>query len=231
MRAHLRCAVAALVGLVATAALAQTPPCTADARVAQGDADARPERVLLDPAWRLPIGYAPTDLVPVAAAGFAEELLVRALLLDDLRALRTAAEADGVQLAVQSAYRSEAYQERVHAGWVRQLGAARAADVSARPSHSEHQLGTAIDLRSAGGPPPWDLEDWSTTPEGAWIAEHAHRFGFVISYPRDARDVTCYAFEPWHLRWVGRDTAALVRASGLAYRAWLYLNDPPSEAP
>ena len=217
-----------LVALTAWAVAA--PPCAIDERVTALDPDAHPERIVLDPAWRLPPGYAPSDLVPVSRAGFASELPLRAIVIDDLRALRTAAEAAGVRLAVQSAYRSEAYQDAVHQGWVRQLGAERAAEVSARPGHSEHQLGTAVDLRSADGPPAWELDDWATTPEGAWVAEHAARHGFVIRYPRDGRDASCYDYEPWHLRWVGRDAAAATAASGLAYRAWLYLHHPPAEA-
>jgi len=224
-----RAAAGLLLALTAWAAAA-APPCTLDERVTAVDADAYPERIVLDPAWRLPPGYAPSDLVSVSEAGFDGELLVRAVVVDDLRALRAAAEADGVRLAVQSAYRSEAYQETVHRGWVRQLGAERAAEVSARPGHSEHQLGTAVDLRSADGPPAWDLDDWATTPEGAWVAAHAHRYGFVVSYPRDGRQTSCYAYEPWHLRWVGRANAAAATASGLAYRAWLHLHHPPAEA-
>lgn len=222
----LACAVAALLAWSGVA-LAGPPPCTVDARVVALDPDRYPELVLVDPAWRLPPGYAPSDLVPVARAGFASEALVRERIIYDLRALRLAAEAAGVRLAVQSAYRSEAYQAQVHVSWVDLLGPERAAEVSARPGHSEHQLGTAIDLRAADGPPAWELDDWATTPEGAWVAEHAAAFGFVVSYPRSARDTSCYDYEPWHLRWVGRQIAAQVAESGLAYRAWLYLHHPP----
>ncbi len=228
MRAWRGVPAALAVALVAWAAAA--PPCAIDERVTAVDPDVHPERIVLDPAWRLPPGYAPSDLVPVSRAGFASDLPLRAIVIDDLRALRTAAEADGVRLAVQSAYRSEAYQDAVHQGWVRQLGAERAAEVSARPGHSEHQLGTAVDLRSADGPPAWELDDWATTPEGAWVAEHAARHGFVIPYPRDGREASCYDYEPWHLRWVGRAVAAEAAASGLAYRAWLYRHHPPVEA-
>jgi zinc D-Ala-D-Ala carboxypeptidase len=206
-------------------------PCTVADRVLAIDADAHPELVLVDPAWRLPPGYAPRDLVSVGEAGFSGDHLVRTVVIDDLRALREAAELAGVRLAIQSAYRSEAYQVRVHEGWVRQLGAARAAEVSARPGHSEHQLGTSIDLRSASGPPAWELDDWATTPEGAWVAAHAHRFGFVVSYPRDARAESCYDYEPWHLRWVGRTAAAAAAAAEVPYRLWLLLHHPPTEAP
>jgi D-alanyl-D-alanine carboxypeptidase len=205
----------------------EVPACEVGSRVHPVDPELEPERVLLDLAWRLPPGYAPSDLVPVSEAGFEGTLRVRRVLIDDLRAMREAAEADGVRLAIQSAYRSESYQADVHARWVASLGAEAAARVSARPGHSEHQLGVAVDLRSERGPPAWELDDWSRTLEGAWVAAHAHRFGFVISYPRDAQTLSCYDFEPWHLRWVGQSRAAEAAASGLPYRAWLYLNDPP----
>jgi zinc D-Ala-D-Ala carboxypeptidase len=221
-------------GLLACASLVSAQPaplCTVADRIVEVDADGHPDRVLVDTAWRLPPGYAPADLVSVGEAGFAGPHLVRAVVIDDLRALREAAEGAGVRLAIQSAYRSEAYQARVHEGWVRQLGAARAAEVSARPGHSEHQLGTAIDLRSASGPPAWELDDWATTPEGAWVAAHAHRFGFVVSYPRGAQAQSCYDYEPWHLRWVGRSSAAAAAAAAVPYRLWLHLHHPPTAAP
>jgi D-alanyl-D-alanine carboxypeptidase len=238
----------ALGGLAAPAvaqdppALAAVPACVVADRVVAADPDADAATLLLDLEWRLPEGYAPTDLVGIATAGFEGELQVRAVVVDDLRALREAAVAAGVRLAVQSAYRSEAYQARVHDGWRTALGAERAALVSARPGHSEHQLGTAIDLRSADGPPAWDLDDWAATPEGRWVAEHALAFGFVVSYPRDALATACYDYEPWHLRWVGRDVAARYaaavdvagRADGRAteavpFRVWLHVEHPPTE--
>jgi len=94
---------------------------------------------------------------------------------------------------------------------------------SARPGHSEHQLGTAIDLRSYSGPPAWELEDWAATPEGAWVAANAHIYGFVMSYPKGMSDVTCYVYEPWHYRYVGRETAAAIHRSGLTPREYLWL--------
>ena len=224
------------------AAIAAPPACVVGDRVVDADPDADAATVLLDLEWRLPPGYAPTDLVRVSAAGFAGDHQVRAVVVDDLRSLREAAEAAGMHLAVQSGYRSEAYQARVHEGWRAALGPERAALVSARPGHSEHQLGTAVDLRSADGPPAWDLEDWATTPEGAWVAQNALTFGFVVSYPRDALASACYDYEPWHLRWVGRDVAARYAAAvGVAgrpdgrateavpYRAWLHHEHPPIE--
>lgn len=95
---------------------------------------------------------------------------------------------------------------------------------SARPGHSEHQLGTTVDVTSAGGAPPWNYSDWAATPAGAWMAANAWRYGFVMSYPRGSFATVCYDYEPWHYRYVGRDVAARMVAGGLTLREWLWLN-------
>ncbi len=178
---------------------------------------------LLDTLYRLPENYAPEDLVPVVDAGVGTgDMRVRGVVMPDLQALLTEAEAAEVRLEVQSAYRSYEYQVQTFAYWVAQDGLEAALKTSARPGHSEHQLGTALDFRSADGPAAWELTDWHETPEGAWLAENATRFGFVMSYPKGEEAVTCYSYEPWHYRYVGREVAAEVEASGLTLREWLW---------
>jgi len=177
---------------------------------------------LLDTLYKLPESYAPDDLVPVSEAGLESDHLVRSLVIDDLRALVEAAEAAGHALAVQSAYRSYSYQADTFEYWVAQDGYEAALRSSARAGHSEHQLGTALDFRSADGPPAWELEDWGGTPEGAWLAENAHHYGFVMSYPKGKEAITCYIYEPWHYRYVGREVAQRVVESGLTLREWLW---------
>ncbi len=209
---------------------ADPPPCSYGDVVLAGDPWRDHAELLLDTSYRLPQTPDPPDLVSVRSAGFASDHRVRAVLVDDLRALRLAAEAAGVALAVQSAYRSFAYQRQVFDGWVARLGEAQALRVSARPGHSEHQLGTAIDFRSRGGAAAWDVDDWGRTPEGAWLMAHAHRYGFVLSYPAGEEARTCYDYEPWHYRWLGREQAAQVHAAGVPLRVWLWQQGPPAVA-
>ena len=176
---------------------------------------------LVDTILRVPKGYVPPDLVSTAQAAIAGGGTVRAVMIDDLRAIAEAAAGAGNEIGVRSAYRSYASQENVFAGWVSRLGYKRALQVSARPGHSEHQLGVAIDFRSE----PADATlttTWASTPAGKWMKAHAWEYGFVMSYPKGRADVTCYAFEPWHFRWVGREVAHRIEASGLTAREWLY---------
>jgi len=177
---------------------------------------------LLDTSFMLNPDYAPPDLVPASAAGLSGDYQVRALMVDDLRALVEAAAAAGNPLALQSAYRSYSYQERTFAYWVDHGGYQQALRTSARAGHSEHQLGTTLDFRSAGGPPPWDLEDWAATPAGRWLMENGWRYGFIMSYPRGKEAESCYDYEPWHYRYVGRATAREIQQSGLTPRSWFW---------
>jgi D-alanyl-D-alanine carboxypeptidase len=163
---------------------------------------------VLDTVFRLPSGYAP--------------FFVRTIAVSDLKAMVEAASADGAHLAVQSAYRSYTGQVLTFNGWVRQVGYGEALKTSARPGHSEHQLGTAIDFRSVGGGSPWNYPDWAKTPEGAWLAANAWTFGWVMSYPSGQSAVSCYRYEPWHYRYVGRTMAAAVHDAGTTLRQWLW---------
>jgi D-alanyl-D-alanine carboxypeptidase len=198
------------------------PSCTYGDVMAPDHAPADWQRTLVDTTYRLPSSYVPPDLVPVTRAGLTGNGSVRALVIDDLRALARSAAAAGAPLSVESAYRSYATQILTFNRWVSVSGRGAALLGTARPGHSEHQLGVTIDFRSAGGPAPWS-HDWATTPAGAWMLANAWRFGFVMSYPKNASPAkTCYDYEAWHYRYVGRDQAAAIHASGMSLREFLW---------
>jgi zinc D-Ala-D-Ala carboxypeptidase len=114
---------------------------------------------------------------------------------EPLRALVAAARAAGHLVRVQSAYRSYRDQTRVFAT-TKEIGRA------ARPGHSEHQLGTAVDLRLP------------TTAAIDWLAANAARYGFALSYPPGKQKLTGYRPEPWHVRFVGTALAEEMRRNG-----------------
>jgi D-alanyl-D-alanine carboxypeptidase len=178
---------------------------------------------VLDRSYGLGAGYVPPDLVPASDAGLTGSSgtkLVRAVIVEDLAAMAAAWREAGLSVIVESAYRSYTNQAATFDSWVARLGYAGALVRSARAGHSEHQLGTAIDATSPG----WGgrFGDWAVeSPEGAWMAENAWRFGFVMSYPAGSQEETCFSYEPWHYRWIGREAAAAHRQSGLQLRQFL----------
>ncbi len=185
---------------------------------------------LVDTILRIPKSYVPPDLVSVSQAGIAGHGKIRALVIDDLRAMTEAAAAANAAIGVESAYRSYDDQIATFNSWVAQLGYAGALRVSARPGHSEHQLGLAIDFRSEPGGSPF-TGSWAETPAGKWMGGHAWEYGFIRSYPAHKQDITCYASEAWHYRYVGRDLAAAIHASRLTTREYLWANYTTAEVP
>jgi LAS superfamily LD-carboxypeptidase LdcB len=158
----------------------------------------------------LPDGYAPADLVSVAANGVASAggQTLRALVVPDARALVQAAADQGHALYVGSGYRSQAYQVDVFAAQVARWGDDETANhYSARPGHSQHQLGTTIDFTT-------EFRAFRTSGAATWLRDNAHRFGFILPYTAAAIDHTGYIDEPWHGRWVGQALASQLQATG-----------------
>ena len=182
--------------------------------------------VLVDTERSIPSSYGPADLRNIADAGFTltDGVAVRALVVADLNALRQAAADNGTPIGILAAYRSFAQQQDLYDRRVDELGASEAGSRVARPGHSEHQLGTTLDVASEGDT---DVDQtWGSSLAGQWIATNAHKYGFLLSYPMEAQGRTCYDFEPWHIRYVGRELAADVIASGLTLREFLWQRNP-----
>lgn len=177
-------------------------------------------RSLLDTRLRLPTAYEPTDLVSTRKAGFKTARPVRRLLIEDLAALGDAARAAGNPVDITWGYRSFRTQRWVFEYWSKKKGRDATLLTAARPGHSEHQLGTSLDFKSEGA---INVDaGWRYEPAGVWMRENAWRYGFIESYPLGKESVTCYAPEPWHYRYFGRDRAAEMRASGLTSREYLW---------
>lgn len=120
----------------------------------------------------------------------------------------------GLTLYGVSAYRSYARQYTIYATNLARYGTAHANRYSAAPGRSEHQTGLTIDISCASED--FLLEEtFADTPEGIWTAENAHRFGFILRYPKGKEHITGYNYEPWHLRYVGAELAALLYETGL----------------
>lgn len=145
--------------------------------------------------------YAPARLVEIPAEyKYLEKKPLQIVpdVLPYLEDMLDEAKEDGIALYVGSAYRSFNTQEALKGQYTTVYGAGTANQFSADQGYSEHQLGTTVDLITTGTG--GQLEGFDRTPAYAWMLEHAHRYGFVLSYPKNNG---YYIFEPWHWRFVG----------------------------
>ena len=136
--------------------------------------------------------------------------------------MQAAAARDGVDVRMQSGYRSVSYQKKLYDNktqYYRDKGlseaAARekAAAIVNPPGCSEHNCGLAADLNS---PEHTTLDTgFADTAAFRWLCENAEQYGFILRYPKEAESVTGITYEPWHWRYVGPENAALLNQSGL----------------
>lgn len=142
--------------------------------------------------------------------------------------MQKAAAADGVTVWMQSGYRSVKYQTGLYErktkyytdrGYDTATAKEMAAAVVNPPGYSEHNCGLAADLNS---PEHTGLdESFENTTAFRWLCEHAVEYGFILRYPKGAEDKTEITYEPWHWRYVGRENAAKISASGLCFEDYI----------
>lgn len=173
----------------------------------------------LDKLHRLAADCAPNDLVALPASiSKGGQQLMRSEAASALEVLFAAATRDGYQLFAESSYRSYTQQVAAFQANVQSGGLEYAERTSARPGHSEHQLGTTTDVAS----PTASFEQLEGTAEAKWIADNSWKYGFIVSYPTpESEAITGYAWEPWHIRWVGKDVASQVHNSGKTLHEFL----------
>lgn len=164
--------------------------------------------VLVDKQHALAPDYAPEDLASLTEyPGLTlarNDLSLSAATMPMVLALNEAARRAGIELVFGSSYRSYRYQEGLFQRWVERLGREEAERVSAKPGHSQHQLGTVIDFSPISA-------DFNDTAAYSWLDANAHRFGFSLSYPQGQEHLTGYDYESWHWRYIGRPGVRLQR--------------------
>lgn len=165
----------------------------------------------------LPTGFTPSGLVkvgvPVVYAS-SESNQMKNAAAAALYELVSAGHEEGVELLARSGYRSYNTQKTLYNNSVKNNGLAHANRYTAQPGHSEHQTGWAMDMTAASVNNGL-VTSFGSTKEGIWLAGNAHRFGFIIRYPKGKEAITGYAYEPWHIRYVGIEAAAFIYQRGI----------------
>lgn len=145
-----------------------------------------------------------------------------------LNAMCEAALNDGVSLSVISAHRTYDYQQMLYNNEVAEYkmynpgcsedeALKAAATEVARPGTSEHNLGLAVDFNSVE-------QNFENTDAFRWLNEHCTEYGFILRYSTSTQDITGVIYEPWHYRYVGKENAKKIRASGLTLEEYVKKN-------
>ena len=219
-----RCAaacLAALMLLTPACYAVDTAPVTTTAAV-ETAAEADWQLLLVNPWNKLPEEFT------VELKKLPNGLKVDARIYDDLTAMLSDCRKAGLRPLVCSAYRPVETQTRLYnnkiarlqaAGYSREAAIRQAGRWVAVPGTSEHQTGLAVDLVASS----YQVLDkkQEQTKEQKWLMEHCWEYGFILRYPSDKCGVTGIGYEPWHYRYVGKETAKAIQESGLCLEEYL----------
>lgn len=121
---------------------------------------------------------------------------------------------DGLKIVMNSGYRSYEKQEELYNYYSNSKGKSWADSIAARPGHSEHETGLAIDVTSPGTT---DIDLFDQTEEFAWLQKNAYKYGFILRYPKGMEHITGYSYESWHYRYVGKEVAEKIHNLNITF--------------
>ena len=149
--------------------------------------------LIANKTYALPKSYAPGGLTGETSNAF--------------NTMKSAAAQEGISIWVASGFRSYDLQNRLWTNRKNKNGIAFADAGTARPGHSEHQTGLAMDINMVD-------DAFENTAAGQWLFKNAYKYGFILRYPRGKTGETGYKYESWHYRYVGVDLATQLYNGG-----------------
>ena len=177
---------------------------------------------LVNREYMITADYVPDDLVMPNVRRNSSSVLMRQEAAEALEALFNAAkEEKGYTLVAVSGYRSYQTQQSIYNRRVKNAGQAKADLYVALPGSSEHQLGLAMDVGRRSNT---KLKaSFGKSPEGQWLAENCYRFGFILRYKQEWTETTGYAYEPWHIRYVGLEHSLRIQELNIPFEDYIAL--------
>ena len=155
---------------------------------------------------KLTSDYVPNDLEPIDLAYSCKDKYLRHEARIAFESLSKKAKEEGLDIIAVSAYRSYDYQDKLYGNYVKEKGKYYADLASARSGHSEHQTGLALDVSDIS----LDYDNFEKTKEFDWMINNAHKYGFILRYPKAKFHITGFKYEPWHYRYVGASVATYI---------------------
>ncbi len=133
-------------------------------------------------------------------------------------------DASGLRLTLKSGYRSYGTQKTTYSNYLARNNGVDDG-ISSPPGASEHQSGFAIDILSVSynNSNQYMNDSFYQTPEAQWMEANCYSYGFILRYPKDQESITKVPYEPWHLRYVGREIAGYIKVNNLTLEAFTTL--------
>ena len=164
--------------------------------------------------YRLSKDYIPSDLVDVKNwYSYGSNNKLRQVAYDAFINMYESAKEENITLIINSAYRSYDEQEEIYNDYLSKYTQEYTDSFAARPGHSEHQTGLALDIITYGA----NGETFDTTDAFKWLQDNAYKFGFILRYPKDKEYLTGYNYESWHFRYVGIEAATIIHDSNITF--------------
>ncbi len=151
----------------------------------------------------LPKDYTPNDLRLINNRYAFDNKYLREEAAIAFENLSADASSLGYKIIATSTYRDYEYQGKLFNEYTNSKGLDYALLCSAKPGHSEHQTGLAVDVEGSNG----NYDDFEKSIEFNWMKENAHKYGFILRYPKGKEHITGFKYEPWHYRYVGIEHA------------------------
>ncbi|MBP3891523.1 MAG: M15 family metallopeptidase [Solobacterium sp.] len=191
--------------------------------------------MLVNKTYYLPDGFRPNDLETMSRVYAAEDRQLSSVAARAFEEFADAGQNVGVRFFITSSFRSYEDQVALHDMYVKSYGEEWADERSARAGYSEHQTGLTVDIAAVNED---DKENFEDTLAYQWTKSNCQDYGWIIRFPEGKEQITGYIFESWHYRYLGKELAQAVVASGLTYdefyclylKPWDNEENKPSEA-
>ncbi len=171
------------------------------------------ETLLVNKYYQLEKDYKPDDIKECSSMYAYADNSLRNDAYNAFKELFNAAKREGQTIIINSSYRDYGWQEYLYNSYHASSGEEYADSVAARPGHSEHQTGLAIDVATYDTP----LAKFEETEAFTWMKENSYKYGFILRYPKGKEQITGYDYEPWHYRYVGKKVAQDIHEKDITF--------------
>lgn len=177
--------------------------------------------ILVNKNNKLDKNYIPNDLELIDTNYAYENKYLRKEAKEMFEKLSSDAKEKGYRIVATSTYRDYDYQDNLYNYYVKEKGKKYADMCSARAGHSEHQTGLAVDVAGSND----SYDDFEDTIEFNWMIENAHKYGFILRYPKGKENITGFKYEPWHYRYIGIEIATEIYEKKITLEEYLKMDN------